>query len=147
MPGCHFFSKLLSHSFQGLISFCISQDAFAYKCQISLIRIPLQPLSCLSTAPLSQTFVVSSAHSFFNLLLPTLYVHHSTTPVILLFVRSPGTLILSSVVDTFLHLTRPLTSFHHSFLRCSLPLAVFTLVVPSYCFGFHLSSPLSALSN
>lgn len=60
---------------------------------------------------------VSSAHSFFlNLLLSTLYVHHSTTPAILLFLRSPITLILSSAVDTFLHLTRPLTSIHHSFL-------------------------------
>lgn len=69
---------------------------------------------------------VSSAHSFFlNLLLSTLYVHHSTAPAILLFLRSPITLILSSAVDTFLHLTRPLTSIHHSFLHCSLPLAVF----------------------
>lgn len=146
MPGSHFFSKLLSCSLQGLISFCISQDAFTYKCQMSLIHISLQPLSCLSTAPppTSQTFVMSSAHSFFNLLLSTVYVHHSTTPVILLFLRSPITLISSSAMDTFLRLTRPLTSIHHSFLHCSLLLAVFDLLVPSYCFGFHLPSPLSA---
>lgn len=65
MPDSHFFSKLLSHSLQGLISFCISQDAFAYRCQIHLIYFPLRPLSCLSTAPLSQTFVKCPLHIHF----------------------------------------------------------------------------------
>lgn len=51
-------------------------------------------------------------YSFFDLLLSILYIH-STSPLILLFLRSPIAFMLSNPVDTFLHLTRPLTSVHH----------------------------------
>lgn len=89
-------------------------------------------------------------HSFFDLLLSILYIH-STSPLILLFLRSPIAFMLSNPVDAFLHLTRPLTRVHHGSPpppSCSVLFSWLSwqhsLLVSSYCFGFHYPSPFLA---